>query len=68
MSLKIIIKTDVLSFKEFLHNSFMFAKTNLSILKDEEMQGREKSIFKIFSVMKVFVHNVTYFKLGKLIN
>ena len=46
----------------------MLAKTNLSILKDEEMQGREKAIFKIFSVMKFFVHNVTYFKLGKLIN
>ena len=68
MSLKIIIKTGVLSFKEFLHNSFVFAKTSLRILKDEKLQGREKAIFKIFYVMKFFVHNVTYFKLGKLMN
>ena len=36
---------------------------SLSILKDENLQGREKAIFIIFYVMKFFEHNITYCKL-----
>ena len=41
----------------------MFPEMNLSISQDENLQEREKAIFKLFSVMKFFKHNITYYKL-----
>ena len=37
---------------------------NLSVFKDENLQGWEKAIFTMFSVMQVFQHNVAWPKLN----
>ena len=49
-----LIKTWVLSLKLFLYNFFVFIEMSPGILKDENLQGREKKKFTIFSVMKFF--------------
>ena len=36
---------------------------NHNILKDENLQGREKENFTVLSVMKFFKHIITYWKL-----
>ena len=41
----------------------MFPEMNLSISQDQNLQEKEKAIFKLFSVMKFFKHNITYYKL-----
>ena len=35
------------------------------ILKDENLQGREKAVLKIFSMIKLFKHDVTYLQFIK---
>ena len=40
----------------------------MNIVKDENLQGTEKAIFKIFSVLKFFEHNITYCKLKYKLN
>ena len=59
MRRKILIKTGVLSLKLFLHNSFVFAKMTTYILKDNNLEGKEKAILTIFSVMKFLEHDIT---------
>ena len=54
----------LVNLKYFSYNS-VFTETSLSILKDENLQWREKAIFTIFSVVKFFEHNITYCKLVK---
>ena len=46
-----------------IRSSFMFPEMNLSISQDQNLQEKEKEIFKLFSVMKFFKHNTTYYKL-----
>ena len=41
----------------------MFPEMNLSISQDQNLQEKEKAIFKLFSVMKFFKHNITHYKL-----
>ena len=41
----------------------MFVGISLSVLNDENLQGREKPILTIFSSMKCFEHNITYCEL-----
>ena len=36
---------------------------SLSVLKDENLQGKENAIFTMFSVMKLFEHNITDYEL-----
>ena len=59
VSLNILIKTGILSLKQFLCNSLVFLERSLSILKDEDLQGREETIFATFSVMRFFEHSIT---------
>ena len=63
MSTKVFIKTGILNPNKFLYNSFVCAEMNLSILMDENLQGRKKVIFAVFSMMKFFEHNIIYCEL-----
>ena len=53
---KILIKSGVLS--------LALGEISLSILKDENLQGRKKPIFSIYSLMKLLEDNVPYRKLN----
>ena len=52
-------------FKYFLYNSFVFAEMKLRILKDKNLQAKQKVIFTIFSVIKFIEQNIAYYKLIK---
>ena len=53
---KILIKSGVLS--------LALGEISLSILKDENLQGRKKPIFSIYSLMKLLEDNAPYRKLN----
>ena len=53
---KILIKSGV--------SSLVLGEISLSILKDENLQGRKKPIFSIYSLMKLLEDNVPYCKLN----